>query len=94
MLQLPPAPTMVPQLLDSLKSAEVETEVIVRLAVPVLERFRFCAPLLVFVFWAANVRLVGERVAVGLVIPPELPLFMLPAQVPMSPFVQPPEGAV
>ena len=84
MLQLPPATTELPQLLDSLKSplfAPVTAMlVMVKAAVPVLVRVTGCAELVIPRVWLPKVRLVELRLTVG---PPPVPvrftLCVLPA---------------
>jgi hypothetical protein len=74
-LQLPPAGTELPQLLDSLKSPAfvpvTAMPVMVKAAVPVLLRVTACAALVVPRIWLLKVRLVELRLTVG---PPPVPV--------------------
>lgn len=87
MVQLPLAATLVPQLLDSLKLPEAEILVTLRLAVPGFDSVMLCAALVVFVFWLAKVRLVGETVALGVPVVVVVVVELLPppqAAIPIS----------
>jgi hypothetical protein len=74
-VHLPPAATLVPQMLVWAKSPEVEMDVIDRAAVPELVRVMVCAALVVPSVWEAKVRVVAERVTEGTeVVPVPVPL--------------------
>jgi hypothetical protein len=82
-VQLALAATLVPQLLDSAKFPLAAMLVRERLAVPGFDNVTLCAVLVVFVFWLANVRVVGETVALGVpvvVVPPPLVVLLPPPQ--------------
>src|SRR5205807_10115469 len=65
MAQLAPAATDVPQVLVCMKSPLATMLVTLSATVPVLVSVTDCATLVVFRFWLANVRLLGERLTPG-----------------------------
>ena len=65
MVQLAPAATLDPQVLDSAKSPVEAIDVTLSAAAPLLVSVTVCAALVVPVFCAAKVRLVGENAAAG-----------------------------
>jgi hypothetical protein len=64
-VQLALTATELPQLLVCAKSPLANNELIVREALPVLERVTFNGALLVPTFWLANVSEAGEKLAAG-----------------------------
>lgn len=83
MVQLPPAETVLPQVVVSAKSAESVPVMAmltpVKFVVPVLVKVMTCAGLVVPWFWLPKVRLVGERLTPGpLPVPVRLTVCVLP----------------
>jgi hypothetical protein len=70
MLQFPPTGILAPQLLVAPKLAEAVIPTMINVALPMLVRVTVCGALVVPTAWeVANVRLAGERFAMGAVTP-------------------------